>query len=221
MFMRPLIVAGIDTSVGKTLVSSILVELLAADYWKPIQTGSAWDSDSLRVKELTQSDSTKIHPEAYTFSAPCSPILASFIEGIEIDCAKICLPSTARPLIVEGCGGVACPISSKIMFLDMASEWNPIWIIVSRHYLGSLNHTFLTIELLKSRNQDIAGLIFNGHQESKNEQWLLQKVGLPLLGRIFPETHFSRSLVSWYANLWKTSLKEIVNAYGILLPRHC
>ena len=153
---------GIGTDVGKTVVSSILCELLQATYWKPIQSGDIQNSDSKKIQHWLN-NTVEIIPEAHLFSEPLSPHVASKIDGVSINPAMLNLPKTAGNLIVEGAGGWLVPINeSGITFADLAEQWNLPVILVSRHYLGSINHTLLSIESIQSRNVNIHGIIYVG-----------------------------------------------------------
>ena len=153
---------GIGTDVGKTVVSAILCELLQASYWKPIQAGDLQNSDSKKIQEWLN-NTVEIIPEAHLFSEALSPHVASKIDGVSINPAMLNLPKTAGNLIVEGAGGWLVPINeSGITFADLAEQWNIPIILVSRHYLGSINHTLLTIESIKARKMTIHGIIYVG-----------------------------------------------------------
>ena len=153
---------GIGTDVGKTVVSAILCELLQASYWKPIQSGDLQNSDSKKIQEWLN-NTVEIIPEAHLFSEALSPHVASKIDGVSINSAMLNLPKTTGNLIVEGAGGWLVPINEAgITFADLAEQWNIPIILVSRHYLGSINHTLLTIESIQARNVNIHGIIYVG-----------------------------------------------------------
>ena len=153
---------GIGTDVGKTVVSSILCELLQATYWKPIQSGDIQNSDSKKIQQWLN-NTVEIIPEAHLFSEPLSPHVASKIDGVSINSAMLNLPKTTGNLIVEGAGGWLVPINDAgFTFADLAEQWNIPIILVSRHYLGSINHTLLSIESIQSRNVNIHGIIYVG-----------------------------------------------------------
>ena len=155
-------VTGTGTDVGKTVVSTILCELLHATYWKPIQSGDLQNSDSKKIQEWLN-NTIEIIPEAHLFSEALSPHVASKIDGVSINPAMLNLPKTTGNLIVEGAGGWLVPINDAgITFADLAEQWNIPIILVSRHYLGSINHTLLSIESIQSRNVNIHGIIYVG-----------------------------------------------------------
>ena len=153
---------GIGTDVGKTVVSAILCELLQATYWKPIQSGDLQNSNRKKIQEWLN-NTIEIIPEAHLFSEALSPHVASKIDSVSINPAMLNLPKTTGNLIVEGAGGWLVPINDAgITFADLAEQWNIAIILVSRHYLGSINHTLLSIESIRSRNVKIHGIIYVG-----------------------------------------------------------
>ncbi|MGV3510029.1 MAG: dethiobiotin synthase [Sphingobacteriaceae bacterium] len=182
--MRPLFITGIGTDVGKTVVSTILVEKLKADYWKPIQSGDLDNSDTQKVRNLVSNSESAFHAEAYRLTQPFSPHKSAAIDGIEIDLRTIKAPQTNNKLIIEGAGGIMVPLNQKEYIVDLIEMLNADVILVIKHYLGSINHTLLSIELLKSRNISVKGLIFNGDSDKDSEQAILAHSNLPVLGRI-------------------------------------
>lgn len=139
------VITGIGTDVGKTVVSSILAEALKASYWKPIQAGDLDNSDSIKVNRFT--DSVRVLEEVFRLSEPMSPHAAAEIDGVEITKDDLSLPEVEGNLIVEGAGGIMVPVNSKgLTFADLIEHWNLPTIVVSRHYLGSINHTLMTVE---------------------------------------------------------------------------
>lgn len=176
-------VAGIGTDVGKTIVSSIIAEALQAFYWKPIQAGDLDNSDSIKVAGYTEN--VTVLPEAFQLSQPMSPHAAANIDGVQIKINDLKLPEVEGNLIVEGAGGVMVPINSDgLTFADAIQFWGLPTILVSRHYLGSINHTLLTVEVLKSRGVEIAGIVFVGDENQATEDIILKTTGLKMIARI-------------------------------------
>ncbi len=175
-------VSGIGTEVGKTVVSAILVKALQADYWKPVQAGDLLFSDSMKIAEWVPG--ARIHQEAYRLQTPMSPHAAADIDGIQIDLNAFELPATDNSLIVEGAGGLLVPLNEKDHMLDLIERLKLPVILVSRHYLGSINHTLLSLEALKARNIPLAGLIFNGKEHPTTERIIQQIGGIRPVGRI-------------------------------------
>jgi len=114
-----------------------------------------------------------------------SPHAAAKIDGLEINLNDIKVPGTSNTLIIEGAGGLMVPLNSDGDFLiDYRFDKYLEIIIVSKNYLGSINHTLLTVEALKNRKLAIAGIIFNGISNPDSEEIILKKSGLKCLGRI-------------------------------------
>jgi dethiobiotin synthetase len=181
---RQYFVTGIGTDIGKTVVSSILAEALQAYYWKPIQAGDLENSDSIKVRNLC-SNAVTIIEETFRLKTAASPHLAAKIDGINIELLDLKLPLIDGNLIIEGAGGIMVPINEKgDLFIDYIDLLKLPVIVVSRHYLGSINHTLLTIETLKNKGATILGIIFNGEENSESEQIILKISKLQCLAKI-------------------------------------
>ena len=203
-----LFITGIGTDVGKTIASSIIVEALEADYWKPIQAGDLDNSDTNKVEKYVSNSTTKFHNNAYALQTPASPHLAAEIDGITIDINKIIEPETENHLVIEGAGGIYVPLNNSDCVIDLIQPDYKV-IVVSRHYLGSINHTLMTIEILKSRNLDVAGIIFSGDENKATERIILEKTNVPMIGRIDNEPYFDQNVIKYYANLFRDNLLKI------------
>lgn len=179
--MRPIFISGIGTEIGKTIVSAVLVEKLEADYWKPIQSGELNNSDSMLIERLISNKNTFIHPEAYRLTQPFSPHKSAALDGIHIDIEKITLPKTKNKLVIEGAGGLMVPINHKDLIIDLIKKFDAEVVLVSKNYLGSINHTLLSVEALKSRNIPIRKLIFSGETNSSSEDVIESLTGLEVL----------------------------------------
>lgn len=166
---KPLFITGIGTGVGKTYVSAHLVETLQADYWKPIQSGDLEATDTMKVRSMVKNLVSVFHPEAYRLTQPFSPHKAADLDGILIDPSKIILPQTKNQLIVEGAGGLMVPLNDSFLMIDLITQLQAEVILVVMHYLGSINHTLLSIEMLKSKNLPINCIVFNGIKEAYSE----------------------------------------------------
>jgi dethiobiotin synthetase len=183
--MKPLFITGIGTDIGKTLISAILVEKLKADYWKPIQSGDLHNSDTMKVKSLITNATSVFHPESYRLTQPFSPHKSADLDGIRIELQSISLPKTSNnTLIIEGAGGLMVPLNDREYIIDLIQELEAEVILVIKNYLGSINHTLLSLELLKARNIPVKGLIFNGENDSYSEQAILNHSKLSILGRV-------------------------------------
>jgi dethiobiotin synthetase len=186
--MRGYVVAGIGTEVGKTVVSAILAEKLRADYWKPVQAGNLDSSDTLRVRQLTRHAGV-LHPEAWRLNTAMSPHAAAEIDGVRINRASLELPQNSTlpgtPLIVELAGGLMVPLDSRpgdgLCNIDLLREWGLPVVLVANYYLGSINHTLLSVDALRRHDIAIAGLVFNGDAVKSSRSAIINLTGLPVL----------------------------------------
>jgi dethiobiotin synthetase len=199
-------VTAIDTDSGKTLVSAILCEALKADYWKPVQAGSPRDSDV--IKTLVTNKITQIHPETYLLKTPASPHAAAKIDGITIELSAFKIPETLNPLIIEGAGGCLVPLNDQEFVIDLIRTLKSNVIVVADLYLGSINHTLLTIEALRQRNIHISGIIFNGNSNPESERIILFHTQLPCLLRINKESSITSAVIEKYAKQITKSWNE-------------
>jgi len=181
---QPLFVTGIGTGIGKTIVSAVLTEKLKADYWKPVQSGDLDNSDTLKVKSLVSNTKTVFHPETYRLTQPYSPHKSAAIDGITIDAKNFILPETNNELIIEGAGGLMVPLNDDFLMIGLIKHLNAGVILVSQNYLGSINHTLLSIALLKQYTIAIKGIIFNGKADADSEKYILAYTGVKLLGHL-------------------------------------
>lgn len=205
--MRKIFVTGIGTDVGKTVVSAVLSEGLKADYWKPVQTGAGFGSDSEKIKRLVTNGVSVVHPEAYRFEAYVAPHAAAAAEGKTIDFDSITPPKTDRTLIIEGAGGLMVPISEKYFMVDLIKKLDAETVLVSQNYLGNINHTLLSCEALRSRGVKVLGIIFTGTENASSENIILAHAGYPLLGRISREVSITPEVIKKYAAFFAEKLK--------------
>lgn len=175
-------ITATDTNVGKTLISSWIALHTGFSYFKPIQTGIRDGSDSYEVQRLSN---TKIYPESYKYQEPLSPHLAAKIENNTIDITKIILPQSNN-LIIEGAGGVLVPINHKYLMVDLIKKLRTPVILVARTSLGTINHTLLSLEALRSRNIQVLGVIMNGKQNLQNSN------AIEVYGRTSILAHFPK-----------------------------
>lgn len=197
--MRKIFVTGIGTDVGKTVVSSILVEAIKADYWKPVQAGTYYTTDSECVKKLISNKKTVIHPESYRLKEHKSPHEASEIEGIKIDFEKIVLPNSSnKTLVIEGAGGAMVPLNEKYFIIDLIKKFDAEAMVVIQNYLGSINHSLLTIDVLKHRGIKILGLVFNGSPHEPSKQIIESYSGLRTIAWITKEPRINKEVIQKY-----------------------
>lgn len=203
-----LFITGIGTDIGKTITSAIVIEALEADYWKPIQAGDLDNSDSHKVMSKVESRKSKVYPNAYALNTPASPHLAAELDGITIDLKQIVEPKTDNHLVIEGAGGILVPLNDKDCVVDLIQKDYKV-IVVSRHYLGSINHTLLTIEALQNRKITVAGIIFSGDENKSTEEIILSKTKAKFIGRIENEPYFDSNVISYYAEKFRDNLLSL------------
>ena len=172
-------VTGIHTDAGKTVTSAFLQRALDADYWKPIQAGDLDFGDTDRVKAWTGSPADRFHPVRHALKTPASPHYAARLDGVELELGDFELPETnGRKLIVEGAGGLLVPINEDETVADMIVRLGLPVILVSRHYLGSINHTLLSIQLVQSLNIPLAGVIYSGGDSPETVRIIGEQTGI-------------------------------------------
>ncbi|MBD3581775.1 dethiobiotin synthase [Flavobacterium selenitireducens] len=199
-------ITGSSTDVGKTVASAIVTQALEADYWKPVQAGDLTNSDSHKVAAYVSNAKTKIHPNSYALNTPASPHWSAEIDGVRIDVSKIAEPEIQNEhLVIEGAGGLLVPLNESETIADLIRPDYQV-IVVSRHYLGSISHTLLTIEALQNREARIAGIIFSGDENPSTEKIILEKTGLKMIGRIETEPYFDKNVIAEYADKFRENL---------------
>ena len=197
-----IIIAGIHTGIGKTICSAILTEALAYDYWKPVQAGDLDASDSIFVKNHISNPKSVIHQEAYRLTIPASPHFAAAQDGIEIQLDNLVLPKSDNSVIVETAGGLMSPLSDTLLNINLIKHLNLPVVLVTNDYLGSINHTLLSVEILRGANIEILGLVFSGKKVDATRQFIQNYTGLKTLFEIpFFETLDKETLTTFANNL--------------------
>jgi dethiobiotin synthetase len=179
-----IVVAGTDTDIGKTVFSAGLADFLGADYWKPIQSGLKGETDSQRVARLGGLSEDRIVPERYRLETPVSPHRAAEIDGVCISAGSLDVPDTGRALVIEGAGGLMVPLDRSTLYVDIFSRWHLPIVLCARTTLGSINHSLLSIEALRSRNADIFGIAFIGDENADSETTICEIGRVRRLGRL-------------------------------------
>ena len=205
--MEKIFITGISTEVGKTLVSAIVTEALEADYWKPVQAGELDNSDTHKVKEMISNTKSKFFSNAYALQTPMSPHAAAEIDNVSITISEIIEPKTNNTLVIEGAGGLLVPINTTETILDIIQP-NYKVIVVSRHYLGSINHTLLTVKLLQEKGFQVA-IVFSGNENKSTESIIQKMTGAKIIGRVSEEKNIDKEVIKKYANLFKSNLLKL------------
>jgi dethiobiotin synthetase len=180
--MNTLFVAGTDTGVGKTFFCALFLKFLhasgiAAGYQKWISTGDAEHPEDLDfcIKTAGPAVAADIELQVpFRFTYPASPHLAAELEGQQVDDAVISsafqtMATQYELLIVEGVGGLLVPLRRDLLLVDLLARLRPPVLLVARSGLGTLNHTLLSLEALRSRNIPIVGVVFSDGQEPADE----------------------------------------------------
>lgn len=181
---RNILVTGIGTDVGKTIASAVLTEAWKADYWKPIQAGNLNELEAETIRLLISNSDSVIHPSSVLLETPSSPHFAADVEKKSIYFSDFSIPKSKNTLIIEGAGGLMVPVNRKKTILDWIKEEGFEVILVSRHYLGSINHTLLSAEVLKMYQIPLLGLVFNDMDVSDSESIIVERTQLPVIARI-------------------------------------
>lgn len=179
--MSAIIVTGTDTGIGKTIFAAALTGALGADYWKPVQSGLDEGEDADTVAGLA---GVRPLPSAYRLVTPCSPHRAAEIDGVTIADSALTLPPSPKTLVVEGAGGVLVPVRRDLLFADLFARWGAPVVLVARTILGTINHSLLSIEALRSRGVPILGIAFVGEAQPDSEATIAEIGGVKRLGRL-------------------------------------
>ncbi len=176
--MKTLLVTGTDTGVGKTWISSLLVRQLQqhrlrVGAYKPVCSGAeidqhgntAWsDVEALRAACGNQPPIDHVCPQR--FQAAVAPNVAATLEGRTVDDDRLLKGTDVwKPLVdwlvVEGAGGIFCPLSDRSTVMELAQQLHGQIIVVAANRLGVINHTRLTVEILKSRGLAVTAIVLN------------------------------------------------------------
>lgn len=210
--MKPIFITGIGTEIGKTVISAIITEALQADYWKPVQAGFALGTDSQWVKSMLTNTASRIWPETYKLTMPASPHLAAKTEGKTISLDRIAehysiISQASKLMIVEGAGGLMVPLNESQFMIDLIKKLDARVIIVSRNYLGSINHSLLTAAACRANELDIIGWIFND-QYLDYEQEVAQWSGYPVITSVPRAAQVSKDFILQQSAIAIPALKK-------------
>ena len=208
-----LVICGTDTDIGKTIVSALFVQGLEATYWKPVQSGTEGGGDRQRVIDLLGLPEERCQPEAYAFQAPVSPHWAAEREGRCIDPEQLQLPAIDQPLVVETAGGLMVPLTRHWLQIQQLQRWQLPVVLVARSELGTLNHTLLSLEALRSRHIPILGLVINGPSHADNPRTLNELGDVPLLCELPPLEQLNAAALArqWQVQNVKAKVETEIN----------
>jgi dethiobiotin synthetase len=218
--MQPIFITGIGTGIGKTLVAAVVTEALEAAYWKPVQAGFEDGTDSAWVGERISRPKGRLYPETYKLSLSASPHIAARQEGVVIDLSRIVRQFETihdRPLVIEGAGGLFVPLNDRHFIIDLIQKLDATVLLVSRNYLGSINHSLLTAAVCRRQGLRVAGWIFND-QYMRYEQEIAQWSGIPAIASIPFDDNLSRDFVREQAARIRPALQAALKAQSLNLP---
>lgn len=193
---RALVVTGTDTDIGKTVVAAGLVAALDADYWKPVQAGLDGETDRETVMRLARLSPDRAHAEAYRLRTPASPHRAAEIDGLDIDTSRLSPPATSRTLVIEGAGGLLVPLNRRELQIDLFARWGLPVLLVASTRLGTINHTLLSLEALRSRSIPLLGILFTGDENTDTQHTICEFAGARSLGRLPTLSHLDSDTLS-------------------------
>jgi dethiobiotin synthetase len=199
-------ITGIGTDVGKTIASAVITKALEADYWKPVQCGDLDNSDSIKIARLT---GLKTLQEAFKLLAPMSPHAAADLEGAELNIGKISLPKSDKTIVAEGAGGVMVPLNLRETYLDMMVSLKLPVILVTRHYLGSINHTMLSWKVLKEAGLNVVALVVSGTEHKSTESYFATQMDVPFI-RINELEEVNSESIALEAERLKSNIKSLI-----------
>ena len=218
--MQPIFITGIGTGIGKTLVSAVVTEALGAAYWKPVQAGFGDGTDSEWVGERISNPQGRLYPETYKLSLPASPHIAARREGVAIDLDRIVRQLEtiqSRPLVIEGAGGLFVPLNDRQFIIDLIRKLDVTVLLVSRNYLGSINHSLLTAAACRGQGLRVAGWIFND-QYLGYEQEIAEWSGIPAIASIPFGEDLSNDFIREQAIRIRPALQAALKAQSLNLP---
>lgn len=179
-----IIVTGTDTGIGKTVFAAGLTTLLAGIYWKPVQSGIEEKTDTESATHLARLSPEQRLPERWRLKEALSPHRAAELDGIEIDAEALVLPTVRQPLVVEGAGGLMVPVNRRTFFVDVFARWGAPVVLCARTGLGTINHTLLSLEVLRSRSVPLLGVAFIGDEMIDTQRTIAEMGKVLVLGRL-------------------------------------
>ena len=201
---RGLFVTGTDTNIGKTALAAALMHRYRGEvgvcYWKPVQTGFPEDDDTAVVRRIGSCSDAEIHDRGIRLPRPLSPHLSAELSGAFIDIRAVA--GTIRPRagwIVEGAGGVLVPLNKTDLMIDLICLLGMAVVVMARSALGTINHTLLTLEALRSRHIQIAGVVMGGERNADNRRAIETYGCVSVVGEMPRFAHLSESVLRDWA----------------------
>lgn len=180
--MSAFVVTGTDTGIGKTVFCAAVADAIGAAYWKPVQYRLE-QAESSAVASLVRAPEVRVIPPACILPDAFVPHRAAWDDTHAVDPDSLRLPET-RPLVIEGGSGALVPLSREVTYADVFARWGLLTIIVARTAPGTINHSLLTIEALRSRRVPIHGVAFIGDEDEDSEATIADMGQVRRLGRL-------------------------------------
>lgn len=182
--MQNYFITGTDTDVGKSVAAAWCMLHMDANYWKPSQSGLKPPTDTQWVQQVTEFSHHRFFEETYRLRQPLSPHEAAKRDGIKIDMSAFQIPESDRSLVIEGAGGLMVPLNRNNFVIDLIMQLELPTILVCRSGLGTINHTLLSLEAMRARKIDIAGVIINGPKTPHNREAIEEYGDVPVIAEI-------------------------------------
>lgn len=207
--MKAIAIAGIHTGIGKTVVSAVVAEALGADYWKPVQAGDLDNTDTMKVASLLSNGYARVHPEAHRLTEALSPHAAAKLDQVEVDYKLFPMPKTEGILVVETAGGLHSPMTGNKTMADFIGHYQLPTLLVSNNYLGSINHTLMSIEVMKQRGIKLLGIIMNGDKNGESESFIEQYSGVRIIGHVPQFAELAAEHITQQALIIQNALRQV------------
>ena len=201
-----LFITATGTDIGKTYVSALIVKKMKelgfnCGYYKPVLSGAVRKNGELipgDCKQVIDTSGLNCKPMdclSYCFEEAVSPHLAAERQNIEISKDKILEDFDNKKrkfdyLLIEGAGGITCPINLKNNYLmnNLIKDMNTSIIIVADGGLGTINSVLLTVEYAQKRNIPIVGIILNNYKDNfmyeDNAKVIEDLTGIKILAKV-------------------------------------
>jgi dethiobiotin synthetase len=207
---KSIAIIGIHTGIGKTVVSAVIAEAIGADYWKPVQAGIE-ERDMSLVQELLTNGGARVHREAVLLTQPVSPHAAAEYDGVTIDFREFKWPETDKVLLVETAGGLMSPISAEETMIDFIQYYDLPVVLVTNNYLGSINHTLLTLEVLHDGGVQVLGIVVSGDENRQSESFIENYSNVPIIAHVPQLINLDAESVHIVAKSLQDSFKSLMN----------
>lgn len=203
--LSALFITGTSTEIGKTIVSALLCQAyhhysIPVSYWKPIQTGS--DNDTQTIKNLTALPEDWVINPIYSLVKPVAPFSAAHAENRIIDMDSIISfwkNAPSRHYIIEGAGGLLVPLTADSTIRELILRFKSPVVVVATTQLGTINHTLLTVEALKNKSIPIVGIVLVGVQQDELTCIIEKFSGVKVIAQIPLLSSLTRDVISTYS----------------------